>query len=280
MLLALLRRPPLPCRRQITEGPYQAIMIRAYINLTGVLTLALASAAGSASPALAQDFELNEQTFNQWLFSTSQGKFDGEAELKLHLEATDRVCGLSEEQKENLQLAGRGDYARFSRQVDELKRKYVGKTYDQNEVGNVYQKLQPLSQAYQAGLLGDSSLFAKVRANTLTSEQAAKFDHMEAKRRQARFAAKVGLFIMTVERSCPLTDKQRTALKELFLAEMKPPKQFGQYDWYVIMYEASKVPEAKYEAILDEAQAKQFKLTLRQGQEFQHFLRQQKLIDE
>jgi hypothetical protein len=93
-------------------------------------------------------FELNDQTFNQWLFSSSQGNFDPTSELTLNLEAVDRICGLNEEQKQKLTTAAHGDFARFGRQVDALKAKYVGKTYDQNEVGLIYQKIQPLAQVY------------------------------------------------------------------------------------------------------------------------------------
>jgi hypothetical protein len=242
--------------------------------------LTIAAVACCTPSARAQEFELNDQTFNQWLFSASQGQFDPTSELTLNLEAVDRVCGLSEEQKAKLRIAGQGDYARFGRQVDELRAEFVGKTYNQNEIGNIYQKIQPLGQVYQAGLLGDSSLFSKVLANTLTLEQAANFDRIAEERQRARYSAKVRMFVVTVERTCPLTDKQRTALVELLLAETEPPKRFGQYDWYVIMYHASKVPDQKFETILDEAQMRQFKQTLRQGAAMEHFLRQQKFIDE
>jgi hypothetical protein len=243
--------------------------------------LAIAVVSCCAPLARGQDsFELNEQTFNQWLFSASQGVFNPDTELTLNVEAVDRVCGLSEPQKKKLRLAGRGDYARFGRQVDELKTKYVGKTYGQNEVGEIYQKIQPLGQLYQAGLLGNDSLFSKVLAKTLTSEQAVKLDHIETERRRARYAAKVGLFVVILERSCPLTDKQRTALVDLIMAETKAPKRFGQYDWYAIMYQAGKVPDAKYEQIVDEAQMRALKKTLQQGAGMEHFLRQQKIIDE
>jgi len=95
----------------------------------------------------AQDsFELNEQTFNQWLFSASQGTFNPESELTLSVDAVDRVCSLTEDQKTKLRLAAHGDYARFGRRVDRLREKYVGKTYSQNEIGEIYQKIQPLGQ--------------------------------------------------------------------------------------------------------------------------------------
>jgi hypothetical protein len=231
--------------------------------------------------ALGQDsFELNEQMFDQWLYSANQGGFDSQSELSLHVEAVDRVCSLSESQKEKLRMAGRGDFSRFGRQVDELKAKYVGKTYGQNEIGEIYQKIQPLGQVYQAGLLGDDSLFSKVLARTLSSEQAAKLDAIESERRKARYLAKVELFVVNLERSCPLTDEQRTAMVELILAETKPPKRFGQYDWYVVMYQANKIADEKYEQFLDDAQMRQLKITLRQVAGMEQFLRQQKILDE
>jgi len=88
------------------------------------------------------------------------------------------------------------------------------------------------------------------------------------------------LFVVTLDRSCALTDRQRTALVELLMAETKPPKTFSQYDWYLILYQASKVPDEKYDAIVDEAQMQQLKRSLQQGVGMEHFLRQQKILDE
>jgi len=245
------------------------------------LVFASALALASLAPAHAQDnFELNEETFNQWLFNESQGRYDPDSELALMVDSIDRVCDLNDDQKTKLGLAAHGDFARFERKVDELRSEYVGKSYGQNQIGEIYQKIQPLGQVYQAGLLGNDSLFSKVLESTLTSEQAAKFEKVETERRQARYRAKVRLFVVTVQRSCALTDVQRRALTDLILAETKPPKIFGQYDWYVIVYGASKVPDEKYSAIVDEAQMKVFKQTLQQGAGMQQFLRQQKLIDE
>jgi hypothetical protein len=245
-----------------------------------LFTVSLLLTLGTTRAYAQGDFELNEQTFNQWLYSASQGNYDPNSELALHIEAVDRVCGLNESQKEKLRLAGHGDYARFGRQVDDLKSKYVGKTFGQNEIGEIYQKIQPLSQVYQAGLLGDDSLFAKVLAKTLTLEQASKFQEIDSARREARYVAKVKLFVVVLERTCPLTAKQRNALVELIVEETRPPKRFGQFDWYVVMYQANKIPDAKFDEIVDEAQMRQLKVTLRQGAGMEHFLRQQKILDE
>jgi hypothetical protein len=245
------------------------------------MALALVAFLFSAAAAFGQqEFQLNEQMFNQWLFSANRGSFDSESELSLNIESVDRICGLTEPQKVKLRLAGRGDYARFGRQVDDLKAKYVGKTYGQNEIGEIYQKIQPLGQVYQAGLLGDDSLFAKVLEKTLSSEQAIKLEEINSTRRKARYIAKVKLFVVILERSCPLTDEQRTAMMDLIVSETKPPRRFGQFDWYVVMYQANKIPDEKYEHFLDEPQMKQLKATLRQGAGMEQFLRQQKILDE
>jgi hypothetical protein len=228
----------------------------------------------------AQDFELNEQTFNQWLFSASQGTFEPDSELTLTVEAIDRVCDLTESQKVKLELAGRGDFTRFQRQVDELRSQFVGKTYSQNEIGEIYQKIQPLGEIYQAGLLGKESLFSKVLEKNLTPEQAARFERIEAERRQARYKAKVGLFVAALQRSLALTDDQRRALVQLLVTETRPPKRFGQYDWYVILYQAGKIPDERYEQIIDAAQMKPLKQSLQQGIGMDQWLKQQKLIDE
>jgi hypothetical protein len=121
-------------------------------------------------------------------------------------------------------------------------------------------------------------LFAKVLAQSLTPEQAEEMERFEAERKGARYAAKVRLYVAAMERSCPLTDKQRTTLVELLIAETKPPRFFGQYDWYYIMYRAGKVPDEKYAQFLDEAQMRQLKRMFRQGQGMEHFLRQHKIL--
>lgn len=253
------------------------ITIRQTHWLFGAIAAAIVSFCAPA--ALGQDtFDLNEDTFNQWLYNASQGQFDPHSEVQLAVEAVDRACGLTDPQLDKLRLAGQGDYARFEQRAAELREKYVGKTYSQNDVGNIYQKIQPLAQIYQAGLLGDSSLFSKVMIRTLSREQIAEFELVEHERRQASYAAKVGLFITTLERSCPLTDEQRTALEKLILSETRPPKVFGQYDWYVIMFQASQIPDEKYTQFLDEPQLKVFRQAVQQGAGLGQWLRQQKIL--
>jgi len=249
-----------------------------------ILTLAAALLAACASclfapAAQAQNrFELNDEQFNQWVYQGQSGKFDPDSELNLAMESVERVCPLDDVQKDKLRLAASGDFARFEQRVADLRTQYVGKSYDQNDIGNIYQKIQPLTAAYQAGLLGPASLFTKVLHRTLTLAQLEEYEAAEGERIKARHAAKVRLFVAIYERTCPLTDKQRTKLIDVLLADTRPPKRSSEYDWYIVMVQAARIPEAKLAAILDEAQMRRLKKSTLQARGMEGFLKQQGLL--
>ena len=88
-----------------------------------------------ADPAHAQNkFVMDDNQFNGWLFQGTGQVPDEESEVTLMVEAIDRSCHLTAEQKDKLRLAGHGDYARFDQKVNDLRSECVGKTYDQNEI--------------------------------------------------------------------------------------------------------------------------------------------------
>ena len=209
----------------------------------------------SANLAHAQNkFVMDENQFNGWLFQGTGQVPNEESEVTLMVEAIDRSCHLTAEQKEKLRLAGHGDYARFDQKVNDLRSECVGKTYDQNEMQELYQKFQPLTQQYQAGMLGSNSLFAKVVHQVLTPEQREEHEAAEAERRKTRHAAKVRLFVAILEQSCPMKASQRDALVELLLKETRPALRSSEYDWYVVIVQAAKIPDSKLKPILDQAQ--------------------------
>lgn len=245
----------------------------ASLAIVGV-TLACASATHAQN-----QFDLNEQTFNQWLYGNSR-PVNVASELSAEIEGVDRVCNLTREQKEKLKLAGRGDEVRFAERVAELRERLVGRSYDQNEINEIYQQVQPLAQEYRAGVIGKSSLFYKVLKRTLEPEQQEKFEHVQAERRASRHAARIRLYIAQLERSCPLTHEQRTGLQEILLKETRPPSQASEYDSYVLMFQASKIPQERFEKLLDEAQLRIVKLQFQQGQGMEQFLKQQGLLPE
>src|SRR5262245_35814618 len=171
-----------------------------YLTRIAAAAIAVGVVVRAASPSAAQNFVMDENQFNSWLYQGNGGQLmDEDSELNLMLEAVDRASHLTNEQTEKLRLAGQGDYARYKREFDELRAECVGKSYDNNQINEIYQKFQPLTQRYQAGLLGDKSLFSKVVQQSMTPAQREEFEAAEAERRKARHASKVRLFVAILE---------------------------------------------------------------------------------
>ena len=249
------------CSRRDARWSVQRVNLkmnrRASTNLATYTTMALTICAlwCLIEPAHAQNrFVMDENQFNSWLYQGNGQVADEDSEITLMVESVDRCCHLTEAQKDKLRLAGHGDYARFKQQVDDLRNECVGKSFDQNEMGTLYQKFQPLTARYQAGILDSTSLFTKVAHQTLTPEQREEYEAAEAERRKARHTAKVRLFVAILEQSCPLTSAQRNAMVELLLKETRPALRTSEYDWYVVVVQAAKIPDEKLEPILDKAQ--------------------------
>jgi len=254
------------------------------VRRVATAVVAIAVLLGAVCAADAQnDFVLNDSQFDSWVFQNRNQahELDADSQISLAVEAVDRTCHLSEAQLDKLRLAGRGDFARFDRQVDELRAELVGRSYDQQKIGEVYQKIQPLATTYQSGLLGPSSLFAKVIHTTLTPGQWVEYDAAEKERLQAGHVAKVRLYVAILERRCPLTDEQRTALVELLVSETGPPLRSSEFDMYVVPAQAAKIAREKFTAILDKAQCHVLDKSLEQARGLeQHLKRQGVLADD
>jgi hypothetical protein len=194
------------------------------------------------------------------------------------VDSIDRICHLNAEQKDKLRLAGHGDFARFEQKVSDLRAEYLGKSFDQNKINEIFQKFQPLTQQYQAGMLGPNSIFAKVVHRVLTPEQQEEYDAAEAERRKARHAAKVRLFVAIFEQSCPLKAKQRDAMVDLLLKDTRPALRSSEYDWYVVITQAARIPDSKLKPILDQAQMAYFKKITAQARGMEGWLRQQGVL--
>src|SRR5438034_7694 len=76
----------------------------------------------------------------------------------------------------------------------------------------------------------------------------------EAERRKTRHQAKVRLFVAILEQSCPLKSSQRDALVDVLLKETRPALRSSEYDWYVVVVQAGKIPDDKLKPTLDKAQ--------------------------
>ncbi len=227
-------------------------------------------------------FVLTPEQFDQWVFNgignCDQAMKQLETQINMRIEAINRVCKLSEAQKQKLHLAADSDIKRFRDKYDELKQKLQNTRHNQNDINKIFTQIQPLQLEWNAGILGDSSVYNKVLHRTLDPDQSNHSEKEEAERDAYRYQAKVKLAVMTVETSMPLTDKQREAFIKLLLEETHPPKTFGQYDFYVVMFQAAKIKPEKLSAIFDEPQMRGLKQAFQQAEGMQQILKQEGVL--
>ena len=114
--------------------------------------------------------------------------------------------------------------------------------------------MQPLQLELNGGLLGDASIFVKTIKSTLAPEQAKRYDELMHGRSDERRRATIEWFVVHIDKALGLSDVQRGRLAELLASETPPPERFGQADFWYLMYQMTRLPEAKVKAILDEPQ--------------------------
>ncbi len=226
--------------------------------------------------------EFSEENFEQWIFggrNASTGRQKLETQLKLQMDAVDRECQLNDSQKNKLLLAGRGDIKRFWEHYEVTRQKFLIVRKDQQKMNEIWQEIQPLQMTLNAGLFNDQSFLLKTIRNTLDAVQTANYDTAVADRRLARYHAKLELMVAMLEAQMPLRHEQREKVLKLLREETKPPhRSAGQYEYYVVMLQASKIPEDKLKPLFDAAQWKIVKANLAQGRGMEEFLKQNGLM--
>jgi hypothetical protein len=225
-----------------------------------------------AAPA----FEIPIDNFDQWVFGGGRNAQQGRQRLKsqvaLQVEALDSICGLSDKQKAKLRLAASGDMKRFYDDVDVVRQQFLKVRRDQNAFNQIWQDIQPLQTRVNSGLFGEDSLLHKIAKRTLDAQQRAKYEEADLERRKFRYEAKVAVVLAMLESGVPLRDEQRQRFLKVLVEETQPPKKFGQYDYYVVMHQAAKVPEGKLKPIFDDAQWRALRQQFRQARGMEAFL--------
>jgi hypothetical protein len=210
------------------------------------------------APAVNQGFAINETNFDQWVFqgngnaNTARDRI--KSRLALQVAELERICGLSEAQKEKLALAARGDVRRFFVQVEEVRAKFLKARNDQNAFGQIWQDIQPLQSKQAAGLFGDRSLYAKTLRNTLTPEQWEKFQKVLEDRRRFRYRATIEVAIASLENAVALRREQRETIGQLLLDRTNPPLVFGRSDYWFVMHRLAGLKETELRPLFDEQQ--------------------------
>ena len=226
-----------------------------------------------------QNFEMPENQFDQWVFQNfptavaARTKLD--QMLSLQMDDVDRACQLTEAQKKKLQLAGRGDMMQFFEQVEVVRKKFLLVRKDQQKFNEIWQDISPLQMKFQAGLFSEDSFYHKTLRNMLKGEQLSKYSQIDGERRKFQYRAKVELVVAMLENALPLRDEQRQKVITLIVEETKPPRSFGQQqDYYIVMWNISKIPEKTIKPLFNDAEWKVLNQQFAQVRGLEQWLKQ------
>jgi hypothetical protein len=225
-------------------------------------------------------FVMNDAQFDQWVFGNmgvanpagARNKLD--SLLTLSVENLERICGLTAIQKKKLLLAGRGDIKRFFDRIADLRKKFATNKNDQMQWQQLWQEVQPLRNSFNSGFFEGDAIFAKAIKATLTPEQTARHDRVILDRTHYRYWAKVDLAMELLNNEVGFTDDQRQQMLTLLKEETKPPRKLGENDYYVVLYQLSRIPEARLKPVFDDIQWRFLKRQLDQGRGMGMFLKQ------
>jgi hypothetical protein len=245
------------------QGPRRSLFAAVLVALSACAPLLAAPddtepAAGAEGVQQQRQVFIDEANLDQWIFQ-GQGNADNarrqlQSRLKLQIDDADRVCQLSSAQKEKLALAAEGDIKLFFEEVSQVREKFRAVQTDPNAFNQIWQEIQPLQQRMAKGLFGETSFFAKTLRKILSREQLENYRAKDNERRMYRYRASIEAALAKLESSVPLTDEQSEKLTRLLLENSSPPQTFGQYDYYVVVHQLSKLPEDRLKPLFSDRQ--------------------------
>jgi hypothetical protein len=223
---------------------------------------------------------VNDALFNRMVYGNLRPEaLRDRLEAFLNVKITDaaRRCNLSEDQKEKLRLAGRGDIRRVFDRIEDRK-DVIGKQVDQEEYIRLMNQLRPLqglsgTALFGNGLFGNGSYFAKALKGLLDEGQAARYGGAERELTQQRYLARIEQVVVSLDGSLGLSADQRRRLTTLLVKETRPPRQFSSYDGSVVLYQMARLPEARVRPIFDDLQWQTLCVRLNQARAMEQVLR-------
>ncbi|MFO0943427.1 MAG: hypothetical protein U0930_22050 [Pirellulales bacterium] len=189
------------------------------------------------------------------------------------VDACAESLALTDQQKDRLKLACKGDVVRLMQELTEVEVHTRGIKMqeiqrNQEEMQKLWPILMPPRQRIDEGLHGKGSLFERALAGMLTPEQRELFEKQNQQKADRLTIALAKLTLSEFEKSVPLTKKQRDAIVDLVQKSPKPKKINDGMSYYIGMMILAKLPDADVKKILSEDQFKIFKRTFQNAQNF------------
>jgi hypothetical protein len=199
-----------------------------------------------------------DEDFDRWVFSlvggTDAARLRLETILATRVEKIARRCALTEVQKKKLLVAGRGDIKRLFDRVDELRANLKGDADDQKKLMEFLAEMRVQRIDASGDVFGEGSIFAKAFKTTLTAVQSAQYEKVTREGALGRHRATIGWVVATLDSVLELNPAQHGQLEALLMEQTRPPRYFGEYDYYGVLFQASKLPETRFKSILSDRQ--------------------------
>jgi len=146
-----------------------------------------------------------------------------ELRLQRRIDLLARDATLSENQKQKLLFAGKGDIGRLVERVELFKTRYQNPKAGANgfDWNQLSKEVHPLV-ASRISLFANESLFAKTLAKVLTAEQQARYEKIERERAEFQHRTGVQLTVLRMSTALGLSGDQRQRLEQLLLTQTRP----------------------------------------------------------
>jgi hypothetical protein len=197
-----------------------------------------------------------------------------ELRLKSRIEQIDRACKLTREQREKLNAAGRGDIKRAFARAEELKGKHVRLVLPAE---NQPQLIDDVAEHHRAttevDCFGEGSLFSKILPKTLTPEQTAIREKSMREAASAQHLSTIRWAAGSLALWLQLAPEQRQKLESVLIARTRVPRRFGEYDYYGLLFQMSKLPEEELKTIFNVEQRQKMEHQFAEAKRLESVLR-------
>jgi hypothetical protein len=197
--------------------------------------------------------------FDHWL--SLQFRPPGKARDRLEMRLAGRLreleteCHVTAAQMKKLQLAGRGDIKRFMDRVNHVASVMEDPGSSVEDLRAARLEMIDLGTLAGPRLFGDDSLLCKTLGSTLDQDQAAARERALLERNAVRHRTTIDRVVKAIQDNLGMNEAQGTRLAELLLRETRPPRKFGNApDVALVLFQASRIPEARIRPIFDDAQ--------------------------
>jgi hypothetical protein len=200
-----------------------------------------------------------------------------ELRLQRRIDLLARDATLSENQKQKLLFAGKGDIGRLVERVELFKTRYqtpkAGATgLDWNQLSKA---VHPLV-ASRVNLFANESLFAKTLARVLTAEQLARHEKIERERAEFQHRTGVQLTVLRMSTALGLSDDQRQRLEQLLLKETRPGRSpnrlYPTVCFNIVYVQMAHLPAERLKPLFEPWQWRALKLKLEKASRFEEGL--------